>query len=237
MKFKNILLSGLLLLTMQNSFAINYTTVGRKVFKTVTGIPLVTGVMTYEQSPAATKTNIAYHEACHAVVKTILEGGAHNINQAILVKHFGFIHAGQVESKDQKLNFDTITQSELEKIIKMELASIAGVAQNKKIRQQQYFLETELNLPLSRLTDRSNEIPTWGLGLQFNHDFKASVIHTFRLVEDFAEVQEMHNELYRCVCVLTKKHKLAIGRVAQALLEKGSLSGDEIQKLVYEERK
>lgn len=108
MKQRNILLMGLLLSTVQPIFTINYATIGRRAFKTVTGIPLVTAVMTYEQSPAATKTNIAYHEASHAVIKTILDGGAHNIDKAILVKHFGFIHGGYVQFKAKFIDYIVI---------------------------------------------------------------------------------------------------------------------------------
>lgn len=117
------------------------------------------------------------------------------------------------------------------------MASIAGIAQNKKLRRQQDFVETELNLPLSRLTDRSNEIPTWGLGLQFFSDYQGSLFHTEMLVEgDIDKMQEKHKQLYLQAALLTKQYEPEIGRVAESLLKKGSLSGGEIGRLVYENK-
>jgi hypothetical protein len=232
MKQRNIAVLGLLLLTMPSIFTINYATIGRRAFKTITGIPLVTAVMTYEQSPAGTKTNIAYHEASHAVVKTVLDNGGHDIKKAILVKHFGFIHGGHVQPEAE-----FVDPLQLDSHIKVELASIAGIAQNRKLRRQQDFVETELNLPLSRLTDRSNEIPTWGLGLQFHNDYQYSLVHTEMLVDDSDKMQDKHKQLYQQAAAITKEYESAISRVAQALRTQGSLSGDEIEKLVYEERK
>ena len=245
MQFEKTLLLGLFLFGESSCFAIGGATTLSRVVKTIVGIPLVSGVMTYVQTTPMTKENVAYHEASHNVVQSVLENDSCSIKET-RIHPYGYWWHGHVKLQDS-------FNDNRENHIKFCLGGMAGIQQNQRLKVQQNFMEQELNLPLSRLSDCVEDVPTWTFCAPSMSDMAKSFKHTEILAlndyyeshkdllysnpEEFytmvrAKTHEKVPEFYKKTLDLVKEYEPEIRVVAEELLKKEYLSGDESNKLI-----
>jgi ATP-dependent Zn protease len=173
------------------------------------------------------KRRIAYHEAGHAFAMAMLQRDLFRVSKVTIQRHgraLGFAAPKPIEERYTQTNDEVLSE------IQVCLASRAA---------EELFLNTQLTGVTSDLSHATRlahaYLGVYGMGGSFYSHLAGGMM--MGSLPDKRRAEQLLDEQYTRVKTLLAVHAESVHAIAQALIQRGELLGDDIQRIIDEKER